>query len=155
MGVAAGRKHARVSKFRAEKPRHKKEGMDGTILCPNGSFTMIAASAILRPISDVSVDYKDDASVSSTARTLKASNHDPQPLAQRKKVRTEDTFHPTSRRCILKLVVSKLRYHSSLCFHLHVLSSLQKMSAPSNLSGERRLTGESMEQTTARIVFTS
>ena len=57
-------------------------------------YTMIASSAILRPIRDVSIVYKDDSSVSSTARTVKASNHDPQLLAQRKKVRTKDSFHP-------------------------------------------------------------
>ena len=55
--------------------------------------TMLAASAIFLPIRDVSIDYKDDTSVSSTARTVKASNHDPQLLAQGKKVRTENRRH--------------------------------------------------------------
>ena len=55
--------------------------------------TMLAASAIFLPIRDVSIDCKDDTSVSSTARTVKASNHDPQLLAQGKKVRTENRRH--------------------------------------------------------------
>ena len=72
--------------------------------------TMLAASAILQPICNVSIDYKkDDTSVSSTARTVKASNHDPQLLAQRKKVRTEDTFSTlTFRCCILKIFRFKI-----------------------------------------------
>jgi hypothetical protein len=115
---------------------------------------MIASSAILRPIRDVSVDYKDDASVCSTARTVKASNHDPQLLAQRKKVRIVRQLPPD----ILPLHFETCRFeiavsiaHSAFIFTFCLCR--KKMSTPSSLSGERRLTGESMEQTMAKNSF--